>query len=45
MGTYNEEDQWEPSCEMDCELCGCHGDCADCDGYGYEYGTEGEEDQ
>lgn len=27
---------WEPSCAMDCELCGCHGDCPDC-------GTEDDE--
>lgn len=30
-----EENDWQPSCAMDCELCGCHGDCPDCD-------TEGE---
>lgn len=33
-----DEDRWGPSCEMDCELCGCHGDCPDC-------GTEGEYDE
>lgn len=25
-----EQWQWEPSCLMDCEMCGCHGDCPDC---------------
>lgn len=26
---YSEE-EWVSSCAMDCELCGCHGDCPDC---------------
>lgn len=36
-----DEWRWEPSCARDCEICGCHGDCPDCDPDYEDYSDEG----